>query len=192
MKASFFFTGRFYRNPEFRSAVERLKKDGHYLGAHSDQHLLYADWNDRNKLLVTREQFLSDIDNNYDAMKALGIQRSDATLFLPPYEWYNQTIADWTRSLGMQLINYTPGTRSHADYTTPEDKNYIASAAILDSIKAYESKDENGLNGFILLSHVGAGPKRADKFFDKLDPLVVWLRCKNYEMVRVDELLAQR
>jgi peptidoglycan/xylan/chitin deacetylase (PgdA/CDA1 family) len=189
VKASFFFTGRFYRNPEFKSAIERLKADGHYLGPHSDEHLLYADWNDRAKTLVTREQFESDLNKNYAAMQSFGIARSDAEYFLPPYEWYNKTIADWTSSLGLKLINFTPGTRSNADYTTPDDKNYLASDVIMDSIKSYEGKDPAGLNGFVLLMHIGAGPKRTDKFYDRLDSLIVWLRSKNYEMVRVDELL---
>ncbi|NSW95911.1 MAG: cellulase, partial [Bacteroidales bacterium] len=39
VKASFFLTGNFYRNPEFRSLVLKLKKEGHYLGSHSDRHL---------------------------------------------------------------------------------------------------------------------------------------------------------
>ena len=73
---------------------------------------------------------------------------------------------------------------------TAQDKNYISSDAIFDSIKTYEAKDPNGLNGFILLMHIGAGPGRTDKFYDKLDPLIVWLRSKNYEMVRIDELLS--
>ena len=60
----------------------------------------------------------------------------------------------------------------------------------MDSIKSYEGKDPAGLNGFILLMHIGAGPKRTDKFYDRLDPLIMWLRSKNYEMVRVDDLLS--
>lgn len=189
VKASFFFTGRFYRNPEFAPIIERLKNDGHYLGAHSDDHLLYADWNDRNKLLVSQEQFKTDLEKNYAEMQRFGIAKSDAIYFLPPYEWYNRTIADWTSAMGLKLINFTPGTRSHADYTAPEDKNYIGSDAILQSIKDHEAKDPAGMNGFILLSHIGAGPKRTDKSHDKLDSLIVFLRSKNYQMIRVDELL---
>jgi peptidoglycan/xylan/chitin deacetylase (PgdA/CDA1 family) len=190
VKASFFLTGRFFRNVEFRSGIEKLKNDGHYLGPHSDDHLLYADWTDRNKTLVTREEFEKDLNGNYLAMATFGIDRSDANIFLPPYEWYNRTIMDWTSAMGVTLVNFTPGTRSNADYTTLQDKNYIGSDTILDSIKAYEAKDPNGLNGFILLMHIGAGPKRTDKFYNKLDPLIVWLRSKNYEMVRIDELLS--
>jgi hypothetical protein len=56
-------------------------------------------------------------------------------------------------------------------------------------IKEYEAKDPAGLNGFILLTHIGAGPKRTDKFYDHLDELIVWLRSKNYQMVRIDDLM---
>ncbi|HMJ08745.1 MAG TPA: glycoside hydrolase family 9 protein, partial [Pyrinomonadaceae bacterium] len=76
VKASFFFTGRFFRNPAFNAAIERLKNDGHYLGPHSDQHLLYADWENRNKLLVTREQFDADLAENFKAMSAFGIAKN--------------------------------------------------------------------------------------------------------------------
>jgi peptidoglycan/xylan/chitin deacetylase (PgdA/CDA1 family) len=189
VKGSFFFTGRFYRNPEFATVIARLKKDGHYIGAHSDGHLLYADWDDRKKTLVSRTEFTADLERNYSEMAKFGVTRSEALFFLPPFEWYNETISDWTSQAGLKLINFTPGTSSNADYTNPDDRNYLSSDAIVEKIKAYEAKDATGLNGFILLSHVGAGPKRTDKFYDKLDALLVWLRSKNYEMVRVDELL---
>jgi peptidoglycan/xylan/chitin deacetylase (PgdA/CDA1 family) len=189
VKASFFLTGRFYRNPANRQIIERLKKDGHYLGPHSDKHLLYADWIDRSKTLVTREQFEGDLDANFAAMRPFGIRREQVPFFLPPYEWYNRDIADWAAGVGQNIVNFTPGTRSNADYMAGEDKNYISSGAIMSRIKEYESKDPNGLNGFILLTHIGAGPKRADKFFDHLDELIVWLRSKGYRPVRVDDLL---
>jgi endoglucanase len=44
VKGSFFFTGRFYRNLEFKQAIKTLQQQGHYLGPHSDGHLLYCDW----------------------------------------------------------------------------------------------------------------------------------------------------
>ena len=122
-------------------------------------------------------------------MANFGIVKSEALYFLPPFEWYNDTIAGWTAQAGLKLINFTPGTSSNADYTDPEDKNYLSSDAIMEKIKAYEAKGPAGLNGFIFLSHVGAGPKRTDKFYEKLDALIVWLRSRNYEMVRIDELL---
>ena len=55
IKASFFFTGRFYRNPKFQPLIRQAKQQGHYLGPHSDQHLLYCDWAKRDSLLITKK-----------------------------------------------------------------------------------------------------------------------------------------
>jgi peptidoglycan/xylan/chitin deacetylase (PgdA/CDA1 family) len=187
-KASFFLTGRFLRTPAFRPGINQLVKAGHYLGPHSDQHLLYADWNQRDRLLVTRDSFLKDLRNTYAALKHWGIDRRKALYFLPPFEWYNDSIAAWTRSEGLQLINYTPGTISMADYTVPEDKNYRTAAAIFQSITNQESRPAH-LNGFILLMHIGAGPKRPDPFYNRLPDLLKFLKKQGYQMVTVNELL---
>ena len=189
VKASFFLTGRFYRNPIFKKIIQQLKKDGHYLGAHSNDHLLYCDWTKRDSLLITKQQFDNDLLQNYIIMKKFGIDKSAAPYFLPPYEWYNDTIAAWTRQLGLQLINYTPGTLSHADYTTPSMKNYRSSDVIMQSIFDYEQKHTNGLNGFILLMHIGAGPERTDKLHDRLGELITHLKKKGYSIKSVEQLL---
>ena len=106
---------------------------------------------------------------------------------MPPYEWYNDSIAAWTKELGLQLINFTAGTLSNADYTTPDMKNYRTSDAIYQSITAYERT--HGMNGFILLLHIGTDTKRTDKMYYRLGALVDYLKQKQYHMVRVDELL---
>lgn len=187
IKASFFFTGRFYRNKEFASTITQLKKDRHYLGAHSDDHLLYCDWEKRDSLLVTAQQFKKDLLANYAIMKQYGIVKKDAAYFLPPYEWYNDSISAWTKDLGLQLINYTPGTKSTADYTTPDMKNYRGSEEIYKSIIQYEQS--RNLNGFILLVHIGTDPKRTDKFYHRLPELIKYLKAKGYQFQTVNQLL---
>jgi endoglucanase len=104
--------------------------------------------------------------DNYGKMKRFGINKPDAPFFLPPYEWY-----------------YTPGTLSHADYTTPAMKNYRSSDAIMASVK------KTNLNGFILLMHIGAGPGRADKFYNRLDELLTWLKQEKYTVAPLKQLL---
>jgi peptidoglycan/xylan/chitin deacetylase (PgdA/CDA1 family) len=148
---------------------------------------LYCDWTKRDSLLVTKDQFARDLLDNYKEMEKFGIRQKDAQFFLPPYEWYNDSIAAWTKDLKLQLINYSPGTLSHADYTTPDLKNYRSSEAILNSIRRYEQQES--LNGFILLMHIGAGPKRDDKFYNKLSALLKWLNEGKYQCVRINELL---
>lgn len=189
VKASFFFTGDFYRNPEFEIIIKELHKYGHYLGAHSDKHLLYCDWSKRDSLLVSKEDFFLDLKDNYKEMEKFGIASEDAPFFLPPYEWYNDSISKWTADAGYQLINFSHGTRSNADYTTPDMSSYRSSEEIYQSIVNYEKENSYGLNGFILLIHIGTSPERTDKFYDRLDELIVWLKSQGYELKRVDELL---
>lgn len=121
-------------------------------------------------------------------MSGTGIKKDKALFFLPPYEWYNDTIASWTKELGLQLINFTPGTLSHADYTTPDMNNYRGSDIIYKSIIDYEKNNPAGLNGFILLMHIGTDPKRTDKFYHRLPELLKHFRAKGYQFQTVDNL----
>jgi len=190
IKASFFLTGNFLRQPEFSPLVNKMIEDGHYVGPHSDRHLLYCDWQDRQKTLVSRSEFLSDLENNYAELARFGLNKETSPYFLPPYEWYNQEIANWTEEAGLILVNFTPGTSSNADYTTPDDANYLSSEEIYQRILTYEKSDPHGLNGFILLTHPGTSPARTDKFYNRLGQLLEELSTRGYSMMRIDELLA--
>ncbi len=187
---SFFFTGNFYKNAYYKSIIKKLLQDGNYLGSHSDKHLLYCDWIKRDSLLVTHQQFKTDLENAYHELKKWNIGKKHANYFLPPYEWYNDSIAAWTKEMGLQLVNFSPGTRSNADYTYPEMGNkYLSSDTILKSILLYEQNSKNGLNGFILLSHFGTDPRRTDKFYNHLPDLIKELKKRGYQFERIDELL---
>lgn len=189
IKASFFLTGNFYSNKAFQPLIRALKKEGHYLGAHSDKHLLYAPWTKRDSLLVTQDVFNADLLMNFKRMAGFGIKKKNASWFLPPFEWYNAEIVKWTKELGLQLVNFTPGTRSTADYTYPEmGKSYRSSEEIYQSIMEYEQKSSNGLKGFILLIHIGTDPRRTDKFYAKLDDLLIALQREGYVFLRINDL----
>lgn len=188
VKASFFFTGDFYRNPKFKEMITNLKNDGHYLGAHSDKHLLYASWEKRDSTLVSRNAFTEDLRNNYLEMEKFGIQKDDARFYLPPYEWYNDSIASWTKDLGLQLINFTAGTSSNQDWTYPElGARYISSEQIVENIMQKADVAPSGLNGYNLLIHFGTDPRRKDKLYHHLDKLITQLKEKGYQFRRIDE-----
>ncbi|HEX6226189.1 MAG TPA: polysaccharide deacetylase family protein [Chryseolinea sp.] len=189
VRGSFFLTGNFYKNRAFKPIIQRLKKDGHYLGAHSDEHLLYADWRKRDSTLVTRTEFRRDLRKNFRRMKSFGIKRREAKYFLPPFEWYNNTISRWTTEMNLALVNFSPGTRTTADYTYPGMSGYRTSDEIYRSVTDYESQSAQGLNGFILLTHIGTDDRRTDKFYLKLDGLIRELKAKGYSFVRIDEML---
>ncbi|GGK70628.1 hypothetical protein GCM10011405_18360 [Rufibacter glacialis] len=140
--------------------------------------------------MVTKETFTTDLLANYAEMAKFGIKREAAPFFLPPYEWYNQQIADWCQETGFTLINYTPGTLSHADYTYPSlGKQYRTSEFIYTSILNQEQKDPHGLNGYLLLLHLGTDPARTDKFYHRLDELLQELTRRGYQMAPLQEVI---
>ncbi len=193
IKGSFFLTGNFYRNKNFMPIIQKLQINGNYLGSHSDKHLMYNDWDKRDSLLVTHKQFEDDLMNSYVELKKINIDKNEAGYFLPPYEWYNDSIAQWANALGLQLVNFTPGTRSNADYTYPEmAAKYIDSKTIMQSVLDYEKKSATGLKGFILLIHIGTDPRRKDKFYLQLPALISVLKDKGYHFVMINELLSHQ
>lgn len=180
-KASFFFTGDFLRNPSFNPLIKKIKQDGHYIGSHSNKHLLYADWQQRDSLLIDKTQFVNDIQSAQKELGKLGIAKGN--WFLPPYEWYNRKIVDWSRELGLTVINFTPGTGTNADYTTPDMKNYRSSEQLLQHL--FEVEQKKGLEGNLILVHLGTAPERSDKFYNKLDKILEKLRALGYTFAKL-------
>ena len=187
IKGSFFFTGEFYElYPEI---VKRLLDEGHLVGSHSYGHLLNMPWENRDSLLVTREEFEKDMLKSYEAMRKAGIEYKDAPIYIPPYEYYNKEIAAWAKNMGIQVVNYTPGTMSNADYTTPDmGQKYRSSKFIYNKIMEVEKKE--GLNGHLMLIHFGTDNRRTDKFYNSyLDKLIKTLKRKGYTFTPILEAI---
>jgi len=184
VKASFFLTGDFLRDPTFKPAIKRMLQEGHYVGMHSDKHLLYCDWGKRDSLLVTQAQFEKDLRDNFAELAKLGLQPAQASVFMPPYEWYNAATNDWASHLGLTLVNFTAGTGTNADYTWPELPNYRTSQQLYDRLMNAAKTSENGLNGAIVLIHSGTDPRRTDKFYTLLPQLLKDLKAKGYRFGR--------
>lgn len=187
--AGFFFTGRFYRNKSHQKNIQQLQKDAHYLGPHSDAHLLYCDWKQRDSLLVNYQQFSDDLNKNLSAMEHAGVVTQQVHCFIPPYEWWNDSVATWASWRGMQLCSFTPGTFTNADYTWPEmGKAYRSSSELLNKIKAL-ANNTHQFNGSILLVHAGTDPRRKDKLYKHLSEIIQLLKKQGYTFKRVDELV---
>lgn len=186
IQGGFFFTGEFFEL--YPEVVKRLLDEKHYVGSHSYGHLLYMPWGNRDSLLVTRQEFEADMVKSYEALRKAGIEYKDAPVFIPPYEYYNKEISAWTKGMGLQVINYTPGTMTNADYTTPDMKNYRSSKFIYDKIMEVEKRE--GLNGHLMLIHFGTDDRRTDKFYNGyLDKMIKTLKRKGYDFVPLREAL---
>ncbi len=187
--AAFYLTGHFLRNPAFEPFVRRMVAEGHLVGPHSDRHLLYADWDRREHTLITFDEFSRDLGENLRELERFGVPRATVRDWVPPYEWYNREVARWSAELGVRVFTFTSGTRANADYTGEADANFVSSDTIVRSVLERERSDPHGLNGFVLLMHVGAGPARRDKMHDRLGELMDEIARRGYTFVRADTLL---
>ncbi|MFZ4559456.1 MAG: polysaccharide deacetylase family protein [Saprospiraceae bacterium] len=178
VKGYFFLTGDFVRR--FPTITRQLYRKGHYVGPHSDKHLLYCDWDKRDSLLVEKEAFLADLEANYQALEAIGVPRQEPALYVAPYEWYNTTISLWCTEKGIKLINFTPSTGTNADYTYPGMDNYRSSDLLLRQLLDKEKQNPGWLAGAHLLIHIGTDPRRTDKLYYQLGNLVSTLRERGY------------
>ena len=190
IKGSFFFTGRFYRSGELKKTIHSLYKEGHYFGPHSDNHLLYCDWTKRDSLLVTKDSFEKDIDANLTSMIASDLPIVSPYYFIPPYEWWNDSISNWSKVKGLSVVSFTPGIRTNADYTWPElGAAYKSNDWIMNWLKETIQQTPNKLNGAILLIHAGTDPRRKKKLYNRLEEIIALLKKAGYQFRRIDSLL---
>lgn len=182
IKGSFFLTGNCLRTKEHEGIIKQLIKKGHYVGAHSDKHILYASWDDRQHTLVSSDSLIQDLRRNMYELARVGVDTSKVNYYLPPSEWYNTENVKLIELEGQQVINFTPGIRTAADYTTPDMKNYKSSQELIDLLYAFEK--EHGLNGAIILIHPGTHKDRKDKLYLRLDEIIRNLKSKGYSFDR--------
>ena len=186
IKGSFFFTGNALRMEEHKEIIEKIIKEEHYVGGHSDSHMLYAGWDNRDSLIVTYKQIEDDIIANARELEKFGITKEKSLWFLPPYEYYNDESVRITESLGYKVLNYTPGTSTPADYTTPSMKNYRSSQQLIDQLFNFEVVD--GLNGAIILVHPGVSEERTDRLYDRLEEIIKHMTKLGYSFKSLNEI----
>lgn len=182
VKGNFFFTGDFLRTNGNQSIIQKLNQQGHYIGLHSDKHLLYADWTKRDSLLVSKDSFVTDIKRGLNQLKKLNIEIGP--WYLPPYEWYNKQVVDWCKELGLQIINFTPGTGTNADYTWPELNNYKNSSALLQHLFKLDKKN---LQGNLILIHAGTDARRTDKLYNHLSTIIQYFISNGYAIKKLPD-----
>lgn len=201
LHAAFFVTGDYVAQAAHKQLLKRIVAAGHLLCPHSHGHLLYASWDDRNKSLVTEEQFKADLKQNLaELAEFTGARNHTATenragpqaepiYFVPPFEWFNNQHVEWAKDVGCVLVNFTPGSGSHRDWAPEGHSAFKPSTQILADILAHEEESPDGLNGHLLLMHLGS--QRQDKFAPHLGELIDELAKRGYKIVRIDELLSK-
>ena len=185
VKGNFFLTGNCLRHAPNQDVVRRIVSEGHYVGGHSDKHVLYCDWGADRPSLMSADDIIADLRANYAELAKFGVKREDAVWYLPPYEHYNAQSVNIIRGMGCQVVNYTPGIGTPADYTIPSMKNYKQAQPLIDGLWKFEK--ENGLNGALVLIHPGIEKSRPEKerLYNRLDEIIRTLKKKGYRFDRL-------
>ncbi|MDE5971013.1 MAG: polysaccharide deacetylase family protein [Muribaculaceae bacterium] len=182
LKASFFFTGNFMRDSVNHPIIRRTIADGHYVGPHGDRHILLADWNKERTTLATADSALADMEAAYRHLADFGIVCDSALYLVPSYEWYNAEHIDAFKSAGLSPINLSPGIETYRDYTTPDLSYYTPSDVIWKQFLDREST--HGVDGAIILIHLGTDSTRTDKFYRYLPAMLDTLTAHGYSIER--------
>lgn len=178
VKGSFFLTGNCLRKEEHKELIGKIIEGGHYVGGHSDNHLLYAPWDNRDSSLVSRDSLVRDFKLNMEELEKFGIRSEDARWFLPPYEYYNSDNVKWLENIGVNVVNLTPGTATSADYTTADMPNYRSSQTLINTLLEFEKNV--GLDGAVILIHPGIESGRPDPLYMRLGEIIRTLRKRGY------------
>ncbi|NOS68939.1 MAG: HEAT repeat domain-containing protein [Verrucomicrobia bacterium] len=198
-KASFFLTDNFLTNRDFDPFTAKLFTEQHYLGCYLSTDVVVfggpaataaaAAFRARYGLGDETPQPKPTAKPVRDKIEGLHIEQGLEDFFLAPPGLYDRLqLSVGKLEQGVTPIAPTPGTLSGLDATHESQTNFVSSQAIFDSILQREREDPNGLNGFILMFHLGSGPGRTDKFHLRFGELLDALAARGYTFVRVDEL----
>lgn len=184
LKASFFFTGNFLRD-KARNAniINRAVAEGHYVGPHSDRHILLADWDAGRTTLADPDSAVTDMMDNLVELAEYGIDTSSVKYIVPPYEWYNREHIDAYKGAGLIPVSPFPGLLTYRDYTVPGMDDYYDSVTLWDDfLDNVRTKD---LDGCFIILHLGTQDARTDKFYRYLPQMIDTLKAHGYEPKRL-------
>jgi len=120
--------------------------------------------------------------------------RDVVRLWRPPFGEHNREIRSWAAELGYRTVGWTVESQNGENFDTrdwvadPESENYLSAEEIRDMILKAADAVPNGLNGAIILMHLGSH-RSSDFPHRKLPEIIEKLRKRGYRFVTVSELI---
>lgn len=189
VKATFFLSGEYMQR--YPDLVRRIASEGHVVGNHtfSHPHLTSFSFNGRHTTLagVTEEFLKSQLERTNDLFKLIAGRAMDP-YWRAPFGEFNQQILRWARDAGYTHVFWTPYLDTMDWVSSPEDPLFRTPQQILAQILAREAKRSGGVDGGVVLMHLGSERKdelRADRI---LPELIARLKAKSYRFATVDEV----
>jgi peptidoglycan/xylan/chitin deacetylase (PgdA/CDA1 family) len=195
VRATMFLTGGYIRR--YPDLVLRLVADGHEVGNHMSTHPRLTSYarDGRQATLphVTREFVHRQLREADEAFRQV-TGRPMAPLWRAPYGEHNGEIRAWAAEAGYRHVGWTRDAASREDLDSrdwvadPSSKIYRSAREIRDRILGFGRSNGHGLNGGIVLMHLGT-QRRRDQAHTRLTEILDGLAARGYRLVTVSELL---
>jgi len=193
--ATMFLTGRYIRrHPDL---VRRMLAEGHEVGNHTNTHPHLTSYarDGRHATLpdVTREFLQAQLRAAEESFREVA-GRPLAAFWRAPYGEHNGEIRAWAAEAGYRHVGWTRDAAGREDLDSrdwvadPTSRIYRSSREIRDRILGFGQGSGHGLNGGIVLMHLGT-ERRSDPAHVRLPEILDGLAARGYRLVTISELL---
>jgi peptidoglycan/xylan/chitin deacetylase (PgdA/CDA1 family) len=196
LQTTIFLSGAFIQ--KFPELTRRIVEDGHEIGNHtwSHPHLTTFAENNRHETLPNLTQmFVHDQLNRTAELFEQVTGQKMSPFWRAPFGEHNAEIRQWAAELGYRHIGWTKGRSWRQSMDTLDwiadtsSAAYHTSEEIFANLMNMSETEAYGMNGGIILMHLGSHRQDGDHFYNMLPRLISGLREKNYTLVKVSELL---
>lgn len=188
VRATLFLTGEYMQR--YPDLVRRMAGEGHVIGNHTftHPHLTTISFNGRQSTLsgVTEEFLKSQLERTNDLFKLI-TGRSMDPYWRAPFGEFNKQILAWASEAGYTHVHWTPHLDTLDWVSSPKDPLFRTPQQILAGILATEAK-RGGLEGGIVLMHLGSDRSDAMRADTILGQLIDDLSARSYRFATVDDL----
>lgn len=190
IKATMFLTGEFIEaNPEL---TRRILSAGHEVGNHLYRHAHLID-HETMKSFYSKEELLAELSQVEQVFEKITHQ-SMSKYWRAPFGEVTQEQMDWARSKGYIHIGWTRSGRANLDthdwVSDPNHQLFKSPDQIANRVLNFEKNDPHGLNGAIVLMHLGSERSLKDRAHLALPKLFDHLSKQGYQMVSISSILS--
>jgi peptidoglycan/xylan/chitin deacetylase (PgdA/CDA1 family) len=197
--STMFISGEFIR--KFPEIVKRMMADGHEIGNHTFSHPHLTAWEKEHNQgtlsdisPVKIEQELRKANEAYRSLTGAHL----SPLWRAPYGERNPQVCAWAKAAGYVHIGWRQGRtwRENLDSNdwVPDEETpgYHAPADVYDKIMALAKSEPYGINGGIILMHLGTVRMQKEKQVHRiLGKLIDDVRSLGYEIVPVSTMVKE-
>lgn len=187
IKCTMFLTGQFVKN--YPQLVQQIIDDGHEVGNHSFDHPHFTnieiDGSQSTRKKVTKKYFAHQL-NITDSLYYAAFKRHMLPYWRAPFGEINSELLFWAAELGYRHIGWSQKCDSWDWVADKSSPLYRSATAIKNHFLSID--DNSGLNGKIILMHLGSERKEDFPYLTLAD-LIRKLKERNYSFLKVSELL---